>query len=65
VVVPDVTGRRSDDASSALAAAGFAVQRRSVPASGVESGTVVRQSPPGGSLASRGSTVVIDVASPS
>ncbi|HJR26754.1 MAG TPA: PBP1A family penicillin-binding protein [Acidimicrobiales bacterium] len=61
VVVPDVTGRSAPDATDTLSKAGFAVQRRIVRQPGARSGTVVGQSPPGGSLASRGSTVTIDV----
>lgn len=62
VVVPDVTRQSSQEATSTLTTAGFTVQRRIVQAPGTRAGTVVAQSPPGGSLASRGSAVTIDLA---
>ncbi len=61
--VPDVMGRRAEEATATLHEAGYQVSRRA--ASGganVEKGTVVSQTPPGGSLATRGSTVTIFVA---
>jgi penicillin-binding protein 1A len=62
VVVPDVTRRPAQEATTTLANAGFQVSRRVVTAPGTKAGTVVAQSPAGGDLASRGSTVTIDVA---
>ena len=58
--VPDVTGQQADDATATLRAAGFRVTRRSAHGN-VRAGTVVTQSPPGGSLAHAGSTVTIGV----
>ena len=61
-VVPDVTGRSAESGVEILRTSGFAVSRRIVSGSGnVRSGTIVSQSPPGGALASSGSTVTIDV----
>jgi serine/threonine-protein kinase len=62
VRVPNVVGRYVLDAIEALHDAGFSVQRRTTRAN-VEPGTVVSQTPPGGSLATAGSTVTITVAS--
>ncbi|MDP1818952.1 MAG: PBP1A family penicillin-binding protein [Acidimicrobiales bacterium] len=60
VEVPAVIGRTAESATATLRAAGFVVSRR--PAAGdYKPGTVVTQSPPGGSLAPQGSTVVIGV----
>jgi penicillin-binding protein 1A len=60
VAVPDVTGRQVGDATARLRAAGFDVSRRSATGP-FATGTVVNQSPGGGSLATEGSTVTIGV----
>jgi penicillin-binding protein 1A len=58
--VPDVTGRDVDSAMATLQAAGFRVVRRAAHGNS-RPGTVVAQSPPGGSLAHEGSAVTIGV----
>jgi len=58
VRVPDVVGDKSDDARKLLEAAGFHVDERKFPGGPDQ---VLRQSPPGGTLAPRGSTVVLYV----
>ncbi|MBV9212259.1 MAG: serine/threonine protein kinase [Actinobacteria bacterium] len=54
VAVPDVTGKSVSDAQSALQGAGF-----SVTVTGPSDGTVVSQSPAGGTKADKGSNVTI------
>jgi beta-lactam-binding protein with PASTA domain len=61
VRVPDVTGRKADDAARVLHEQGFGVDRRTG-SPGAPSGTVVSQSPRGGTLAAEGSTVHLVVA---
>jgi penicillin-binding protein 1A len=62
VVVPDVTGRSVESGVETLRAAGFSVSRRIIDGStNIRSGTIVAQTPSGGSLAASGSTVTIDV----
>jgi penicillin-binding protein 1A len=58
--VPHVTGQHVDSAMATLQAAGFRVVRRAAHGN-VRAGTVVAQSPPGGSLAPEGSSVTIGV----
>ena len=58
--VPDVTGRDADSAMAILQSAGFRVVRRAAHGN-LRTGTVVSQSPPGGSLAPEGSAVTIGV----
>jgi penicillin-binding protein 1A len=58
--VPDVTGETASRATADLRAAGFRVSRHAA-AGPYTAGTVVSQSPPGGSLATVGSTVSIGV----
>jgi penicillin-binding protein 1A len=60
VRVPSVVGMHVNDATATLRQAGFTVRRHPVQAN-VETGSVVSQSPPGGSLASEGTQVVIGV----
>lgn len=57
--VPDVEGRTTDRAVAALRDAGFAVRR--VETTNGRPGTAAGQSPPGGSTAPAGSTVVLEV----
>jgi penicillin-binding protein 1A len=58
--VPDVTGEDAGTATAQLRAAGFKVSRHASGGAAAR-GTVVTQSPPGGSLATLGSTVSIGV----
>jgi penicillin-binding protein 1A len=58
--VPDVTGESAGTATAELRSAGFNVSRHAA-AGAYARGTVVSQSPPGGSLAPLGSTVSIGV----
>jgi len=60
VAVPSVVGRSADSATSTLHAAGFVVARKAAGGS-FAPGTVVSQTPGGGSLATQGSTVTIGV----
>jgi penicillin-binding protein 1A len=60
--VPQVVGMKVEDASAALTAAGFAVERIPAPAGAKPPGRVVAQSPIGGTSAPAGSTVRIEVA---
>jgi serine/threonine-protein kinase len=60
--VPDVTGRKARDARTQLERAGFQVrERRDKATKRSDDGKVLRQSPPGGSSARKGSTVTITV----
>ncbi len=63
VVVPDVEGQTEDDAREALEDAGFEVQVQTQPLAPGDDrdGTVIEQSPAGGSEAPPGSTVTITV----
>jgi penicillin-binding protein 1A len=58
--VPDVTGENAAEATAELRAAGFRVSRHAASGS-FAPGTVVSQNPPGGSLATVGTTVSIGV----
>lgn len=60
--VPDVEGSDVDEAVATLREAGFVVERIASLDETAAPGTVVAQSPPGGSTAARGSTVRIEVA---
>ena len=60
--VPDVVGFPADEAEGILERAGFAVSRAEVASSSYPPGTVVSQSPSGGSEAAEGATVTISVA---
>jgi penicillin-binding protein 1A len=62
--VPDVVGFPADEAEGILERAGFAVTRDEVASSSYPPGTVVSQSPSGGSEAAEGSTVSIGIATP-
>ncbi|HEY3727851.1 MAG TPA: Stk1 family PASTA domain-containing Ser/Thr kinase [Solirubrobacteraceae bacterium] len=60
--VPPVVGDPADGATSALLAAGFKVQRKTTNVSSQnQNGTVVSQSPSGGSTAKKNSTVTITI----
>lgn len=62
--LPDVTGKSLDDATEELSAAGFfKVQTRYQSSSEYSSGTVISQSPQGGSTSYDGSTVITLVVS--
>jgi eukaryotic-like serine/threonine-protein kinase len=63
VSVPDVTGKSSQEAADAISAAGFVPQSGTQPSDTVPKGTVISQSPPGGTKASAGSTVLFIVSS--
>lgn len=60
--VPDVEGQAAAEAVAALQAAGFVVERIPAAEGSAPPGTVVAQSPPGGTTAPQGSTVRIEVA---
>ncbi len=60
-LVPSVGGMSAVGATRVLSAQGFAVQERHVPSSSASPGTVIDQSPGGGTRARRGSTVTITV----
>jgi len=62
VAVPDVTGESEGQAKSDLHHAGFRVHAVSQTSSTAPPGTVIDQSPPGGSLELPGATVTITVA---
>jgi beta-lactam-binding protein with PASTA domain/predicted Ser/Thr protein kinase len=62
VAVPGVTGETEGQAKSDLHSAGFGVHVNSTTTSSAPPGTVVDQSPPGGTLELPGSTVTITVA---
>ncbi len=59
VPVPDVMGKKADDAAAALAAAGFSVVTNSAASNDVKSGRVMAQSPTGS--APTGSTITITI----
>ncbi len=60
-LVPSVGGMTAAGATRVLSAAGFAVQERHVPSASASPGTVIDQSPGGGTRAKQGSTVTITV----
>ena len=62
--VPEVVGYPANEAEQILERAGFAVSIDEVASSSYPPGTVVSQSPSGGSEAAEGSTVTIAVATP-
>ena len=62
--VPDVVGFPADEAEGILERAGFSVSREEVESSSYPPGTVVSQTPSGGSEAAEGATVTISVATP-
>ncbi len=64
VEVPSVVGFPVDEAAGIIERAGFAVARQEVGSSTYPPGTVVAQSPGGGSRAEPGSTVTLSVATP-
>jgi serine/threonine-protein kinase len=59
--VPDVLGESQSQATETLTDAGFDVQVVQVPSSPQSEGTVIDQSPEGGTSASRGSAVIITI----
>ena len=62
VTVPNVVGMTEADATSALEAKGFTVNSQTVPVTSTsDNGRVQSQSPSGGTTATQGSTVTIDV----
>ena len=61
VEVPDVVGYPADEAEAILERAGFDVTRTEEPSSSYPPGTVIAQSPGGGSLAPEGARVTISV----
>jgi eukaryotic-like serine/threonine-protein kinase len=60
--VPDVSGKSFDEASSELEAAGFKVTRKDQETADEDPGTVLSQTPKGGSEAAKGSAVTLVVA---
>jgi serine/threonine-protein kinase len=56
-----LAGLSQEDATAKLEEAGFRVQPEAVNSAGVETGLVIRSDPPGGTTATRGSTVVLTV----
>jgi eukaryotic-like serine/threonine-protein kinase len=56
-----LAGMSQEDATAKLEEAGFRVQPETVNSDGVEAGLVIRSDPPGGTTATRGSTVVLTV----
>jgi serine/threonine-protein kinase len=56
-----LAGLSQEDATARLEAAGFRVQPEAVNSDGVEAGLAIRSDPPGGTTATRGSTVVLTV----
>jgi serine/threonine-protein kinase len=61
ITVPDVTGRKKNDAISTLRNAGFAVRVTEVVGTAAQQGNVIDQSPTAGEKHARGSTVAINV----
>ncbi|HZQ27523.1 MAG TPA: PASTA domain-containing protein [Acidimicrobiales bacterium] len=61
VQVPDVSGQTYDAAAQALTSQGFKVQRKDDFSDTVDKGKVISTTPSGGSQATKGTTVVIDV----
>ena len=64
VSVPDVTGQALADARSTLQAAGFVVPTATTQVSDQPAGTVLSQTPSGGSKEDKGSTVTLVVSAP-
>jgi serine/threonine-protein kinase len=60
--VPDVVGKSFDEAQSALQAAGFKVTRKDKETDKEDPGTVLSQSPKGGTQVDSGSTIALTVA---
>jgi serine/threonine-protein kinase len=60
--VPDETGKSFDEASSELEAAGFKVTRKDQETTDEDPGTVLSQTPTGGTQAAKGSVVTLTVA---
>ena len=56
-----LAGMSQEDATAKLEETGFRVQPETVNSDGVEAGLVIRSDPPGGTTATRGSTVVLTV----
>ena len=63
VVVPNVVGKTSEEASAAILAAGLKPQAATQPDAEVPKGTVITQGPAGGAKAEAGSTVLFTVSS--
>jgi serine/threonine-protein kinase len=61
VEVPDVTGRRVEDAQSALQAVGFTVERQDTPSRTVQAGLVIKQDPQAGGRIPKGETITLSV----
>jgi eukaryotic-like serine/threonine-protein kinase len=59
--VPGAAGKSQGDAVAALEEAGFETEVRSVHSENVEAGLAIKSDPPGGTTATRGSTVVLTV----
>ena len=64
-VLPNVVGMAAEQATSTLQSLGFRVRRTTNPDSGAAPGSVIAQSPPGGTLTPTGALVTIEVAQPS
>jgi serine/threonine-protein kinase len=62
VTVPSVTGQTQNDATSTLRDQGFAVQTTQQTNTSATAGTVITQSPTGGSTAAPGATVTLTIA---
>jgi len=62
VAVPDETGKSFDEASTELEAAGFKVTRKDQETADEDPGTVLSQTPKGGTQAAKGSVVTLTVA---
>jgi serine/threonine-protein kinase len=62
VTVPSVTGQTQNDATSTLRDQGFAVQTTPQTTTSATAGTVITQSPTGGSTAAPGATVTLTIA---
>lgn len=61
VLVPDVKGKKADEAKGTLEKSGFVVNQEEIADETVPSGQVISQSPEGGSKAPRGSAVALRV----
>jgi eukaryotic-like serine/threonine-protein kinase len=61
VAVPDVKGRKRDEASGILQGAGFTVRVVEILGKAAEQGTVISQKPAAGAQRAKGSTVTINV----
>jgi eukaryotic-like serine/threonine-protein kinase len=62
VSVPDVTGKTADDATAELQSAGLQVSRTEQESQDRPAGTVLSQSPAGGTAVNKGATVTLTVA---